>query len=893
MAALLVSTDALLAFGQHTKRVIPTRLGTTYEQWVDDTLRLSRAAAAALDAAARGLRDPRTKAAAESVQTICNYMQRGFEATVNYRVPWSPQNHQGFNSTPELLLDADFVAYMRSTHWAVVAELLLVHLFRFEFLMVLVNSEDKFACQEQRVVDDELTGQIKGKMQELRLYLGNEARRAAQPGGANYDNTILSELGSNDVDDIQAGPNWVIGNAPNGDSPEIYIEKATQRKSAMAPLRIRNEVHKLTMKILDLYTDHADHATRLTATQNVSKQSLCQYLLQYLIKTEEKMYGFIPKWSTEDPHYLVQKHMAKAWEFNTVFYENANAAQGQVALRRQGNRVVDVGPVYQVKLWQRKLGEGLNIDNPDLSPTMLRLAMCNHCQFGLMADLVNALAPLSMANESFRLGDDMHGQNTYALVLSLVNRDVLLQSTENGTWFETANDGEITQQLRTWYDALKVLDDPQATSTGTTQPFSPKLKRWLERLQLLSPNDLDSQMPLVMNALTHRTLEQNPKTSLNTTAINGCLYNIMWQNNPNITEWAYGVKHRNGTDIQLAVINHIIAMNRFNSMWLCHMGVATEKLVCMLEQNGIPNPLLGGGANDRSLDAGINGGNWAGTARTYNHIYENMSHWRITTVAGAYPNDAANIDRANTTVPFQPMNRVLTRIKNLNKTFNDDFAKRLAPFMPPHWWLLNDNQDSLDKMVRFAGIAAARAMGINNDLPQALTAAKAAVAAIPQAKLSADAAAAAPGAAGNAAQTEFQRVLDAAEDAARIAIANGHTNRAAAEAGKMAARAPATTAAADAAAAAVRVDGRAARAPPADAPGNAARQAAAKARAETNARKQARFGGCNRWEEADVQDLTNNGIVFRFNNNLVAAPTPAAQALKAQLRSHWHPLPVQ
>ena len=82
-------------------------------------------------------------------------------------------------------------------------------------------------------------------------------------------------------------------------------------------------------------------------------------------------------------------------------------------------------------------------------------------------------------------------------------------------------------------------------------------------------------------------------------------------------------------------------------------------------------------------------------------------------------------------------------------------------------------------------------------------------------------------------------------------------------------------------------------APPVGAPALAAAQATAVAAAEAEVQNLPRYGHLDRWEEADVQDLANNGIIFRFNNNIVAAPTNAELQLRAELRSRWHPLPVQ
>lgn len=608
-ANMLRATEMLASLGVQAIMVRPLTYGGLYDEWVQTTIAKSRRVSAALDTTTRGLQSLSDHAydAAMHVKAVCDYLQTSFEATLDYRKPWSPQNRFGMNSTPELLkkisTDEEMLKELvTDTHINIAHRLWITHHFRNEFILLLLSHLNENDCEPHILSDD------------------------------TYDNldSIMKEL-------------------------RQFAELTTSHAIT------HNQESSIIVKILDAYT----LPNTYEFLELLNKQ--CQQDLETQIEAEWHQYGFIPKWSTEDPRFIIQQHMEQAEVYTTNLISNKKQIKNQFTMTRT-KKQIDIAPTYNVSIWRQKL---------KLNEHIKKLARTTYYQYSLMADLFNALGPLIMANIAYRLGTNSP-QCIYLMTLGIVCRDYLLQSTDgpsdegppNSFLFKRQVTGHSAEynnnsDLHKEYMRMKALTEPDASTTGiTTQPAPQTTVNWML--------EIGEDHPHILNAICHGTLDSTPKPTSNVPIIDGCKVNVMWQQELDLFSWSIKKQDMNDTHI------HIIAQHRRNSLWLCHFSKAMEKVLCMFQHSvtriaaELPRKSVYFGDYARST-----------------HMFYIWEHWKDAIQGVTLGTTWDNAD--NITVPLQETKQVVKRINKLNTEFQREFPKRRAPFMPPHWWIQPDD----------------------------------------------------------------------------------------------------------------------------------------------------------------------------------------------------------
>lgn len=604
-ANMLHATEMLASLGVQVLMVKPLTSGNLYNEWVQTIIAKSRRVSAALDTTTRGLQSLSDHAfdAAMHIKTICDYLQTSFEATLDYRKPWSPQNRFGMNSTPELLngLSPDhekMKEFLKTTHNEVSQHLWLTHHFRNQFILLLLNHLNDTYC-EPHILSDDLHDSLHAIMKELFDFADLDANKNA--GNVKKNSVIINILNS------------------------------YNKTTSLDFIHIMNKS--------------------------------CQDLLTAQISAEYNLYGFVPKWATEDPRFLIQQYMDGATEYTTNLMTNKSKIKNQFIMTKR-NKQVNIDPTYNVSIWQRKL---------TLNKEVLQFAKVTYNQNSLMADLFNSLGSLTQANIAYKLGTRCQ-ETIYMMTLGIVCRDYLLQSTgepseqlpPNSWLFQHEEIGKSAEynkngNIHNRYLEITKLKEPDANTTGTMQPAPQTTVNWMLQVANLHTTK-------VFNAICHGTIEKSPKPTTNVPIIDGCKVNVMWQQDLDLFSWNIYKQNMNNID------QHILAMHRRNSLWLCHFSKATEKLLCMFA-GSVYRPI-------RNLPYQATGfGDYPKETIMY-HVFDD------------WPNAVEHItnkdywtDKTQISVPLSETNNVVKHINKLNAEFEREFPTRRAPFMPPHWWI--------------------------------------------------------------------------------------------------------------------------------------------------------------------------------------------------------------
>ena len=404
----------------------------------------------------------------ESLEELSTYLHGSFEATLNYKRPFSSANVQGLPIEASAVDNDDTMK--REMELATVycgraaaMGMLLVHYLVLEFTVMLARIEDTKVADNQLMTTEK---EFHGIMRNINQYLHER---------------------ETDVKSIITG----LDAAPPNPADTLKVKKLVTK---MIEVNVFKHTYFTPVQAMFADNTNTEPLFHRQIYYTMVAESLRQYettspppTIQALYKfTEQRLvvfrgnglgYGPEPYRPLEDREYravLAKRFKCftqnPEYKYSTLAYTEATTG-GDMVIQRGGHGHINVTPRRQVHLFKAQYGWEAGRD--------WRLLAIATSEVGLMSDLINVLPAIVATNLKFRTSAEYPSAELHSLHTRFMGP---MDALKVGARVTSAPLTTITDSVRTYKIARSKIRDPVVPNAINTQPMPDNLRAWMTKI---------------------------------------------------------------------------------------------------------------------------------------------------------------------------------------------------------------------------------------------------------------------------------------------------------------------------------------------------------------------------------------------------------------------------
>ena len=483
----------------------------------------------------------------DSVDNLANYLHQSFNASLQYRHPYSSYNPFGIcvdvAQFDQRLVKQTFEPLVIDVFRMATMGMLLVHHFVLEFTMFLCSVADDF-CETPMLVR-EYKGAFVGIMQEIHSYMTmytEEIKFVAE---------VLNAPSRDPVSDVMAELKKHMRSGKIDHFIDFFqslgrFDKFLEAKED-AMKQIRMLYFSFIVSSLSQYFSNPVNDL-VTTTQS---DLFCQIKLASNMVHNQQYRIF------EDDnrrHSLLENFMGQTkkpvYHYATKAWSATNNSLNEMVIKNTPGRV-EVVPRCQVHIW-RKRTEWTEDD--------WKHAAYVHGELSLCMDLMYNMVPVVLNNRNYRQNSSVDISMLHMVItraFGMLDTVTLLQDFQKDGFLAAMFNSDA---------ALESIPDPSIPAAVAVQPMPKALDEWLNKLfeKLQAPCDI---YHTPTHAKIHRPTSINANDILRPSNVDPAFYNVLWRRRAfPANQWKF---------------DYIVAAN---SMFLLNYGDALVRIPTTVEQ---------------------------------------------------------------------------------------------------------------------------------------------------------------------------------------------------------------------------------------------------------------------------------------------------------------------
>ena len=563
--------------------------------------------------------DAELTSALVSVKRITDYLLYSFQSALTYKLPYAEHNPFGLSVDISSIdnrkqcqvmehglhapADKEFETLVLNTHRLVSMQMLMVHYFSIEFVILVAHIH---GCRHSPILldiasDDKFQALMR-KLHKYQRAIGDMLQNTYRNGDFNEQGTTLRN-GFKGVLDLD------LTFIPNTTEINNRIENGLIKYSDH-PLIHRQHSFNVLMMALDTYNPTANGKKLYKLTESMYEMLLPQLVCfprRFMESNPRARLAKKFKTFTSDP---CNEYQAKP--------TSQSAGGRDYILHKEGSQM-DVQRRKVVKIWKHEL---------KWAAADWETFTVVHGEAHMMANLMLALAPIVMANNSYRTNHEQDSSIMHSMLTRFYGPLYVIDSVMQ------------TEAFKREMEQVPVIDEPTNINASSIQPMPTDIQKWAKDIHRVYGDEAEHH---VSDAVFAPVLNLGVVNQLRKSNVRADQYNVRWLRLRTNPIQQYGVN----------------TMKFINSMFLIHYGNALIALQPPHACHGTLKVLGATAEQPMQMDQVAYG--------EFNLIPPNL-------------NFAAPVQYTHTS-------KMIADIMKLQLEFTQGFSQRGAGFLHPACWL--------------------------------------------------------------------------------------------------------------------------------------------------------------------------------------------------------------